>query len=155
VDTDLEYLRYAIRLARQAQQNGNLPIGAVIRLDDKIVAAGRNFIWVPEPHPGGHAEIAALKAIPIELLLGTQAMTLYTTLEPCLMCASTILVYHIGRVVFGACDKRGGASYVFGHLPPHFQVELQALEWIGPVLPQEWNEHYETALAILTEHRMK
>ena len=81
-------------------------------------------------------------------------MTLYTTLEPCLMCFGAILLHRIGRVVFGSHDNHGGASRVFGHLPPYFETELQALEWVGPVLPQVCDELYQTALTLLSEHTL-
>ena len=78
-------------------------------------------------------------------------MTLYTTLEPCLMCMSTILVHRIGRVVFGSSDSRGGASYVFGHMSPSFERLFETLEWVGPALPQECDELNETVYAILAK----
>ena len=79
-------------------------------------------------------------------------MTLYTTLEPCLMCMGAILIHRVGRVVFGSGDSRGGASHVFGHLPPVFAERLQAMEWIGPALPAECDELFETVLALLAEY---
>lgn len=78
-------------------------------------------------------------------------MTLYTTLEPCLMCTGTILVQRIGRVVFGSRDSRGGATCVFGRMPPGFERLLQAQEWVGPALSQECDELAETVLAMLEE----
>ena len=145
-------------LARSYPSSRNskrLPVGAVISLNGKVVAEGRNSIWVPESNPGLHAEIAVLKAVPTELWARSKEMTLYTTPEPCLMCASTILIHHIGRVVFGSRDGRGGVSYVFGHLPPHFEAELQAPDWVGPALPQECAELYKTALAVLAERKSR
>lgn len=151
MDRDVEYLRQAIRLAKEAQQVGNLPIGAVITLDGKVVAEGKNSIWVPEFSPSRHAEIEALDAVPSELWEKRRAMTLYTTLEPCLMCMSTILVHRMGRVVFGSADSRGGASYVFGHMSPSFERLFETLEWVGPALLQECDELNETVYAILAK----
>jgi tRNA(adenine34) deaminase len=152
MDKDVEYMHHAVRLAREAQRAGNLPIGAVISLNGKVVAEGRNSIWVPKFNPNRHAEIEALAVVPTELWTRSKEMTLYTTLEPCLMCFGAILLHRIGRVVFGSHDNHGGASPVFGHLPPYFETELQALEWIGPVLPQVCDELYQTALTLLSEH---
>lgn len=153
---DLEYLRYAIRLAREAQQVGNLPVGAVISLDGEVVAEGKNSIWVPKLSPSRHAEIEALEAVPPDLLRArAEEMTLYTTLEPCLMCMGAILAHHIGHVVFGSSDSRGGASCVFGHMPPAFEERLQALEWVGPVLPQECDELNEMVFAMLVEYKSR
>ena len=146
-------MRHAIRLAEEAQRVGNLPIGAVIVLDGEVVAEGKNSIWVPEFKPTRHAEIEALDAVPSDLWAKRRVMTLYTTLEPCLMCLSTILVHRLGRVVFGSADSRGGASCVFGHMAPSFERLFEALEWVGPVLPQECNELNERAYAILTERK--
>jgi tRNA(adenine34) deaminase len=151
MDGDLKHLRHAIRLAHEARQIGNLPIGAVITLDDQVVAEGMNAIWVPEVNPGRHAEIKALRAVPPELWVRGREMTVYSTLEPCLMCMSTILAHRIGRVVFGSSDSWGGASHVFGHMPPAFEKLFEALEWVGPALPQECDELDEMVEAMLVE----
>ncbi|MDH4135679.1 MAG: nucleoside deaminase [Anaerolineae bacterium] len=155
MERDLEYLHQAIRLAREAQRVGNLPIGAVISLNGKVVAEGKNSIWVPKLSPSRHAEIEALEAVPPELWARSAEMTLYTTLEPCLMCMSAILVHRIGRVVFGSSDSRSGASWVFGHMPPAFEERLKALEWVGPALPQECDALYETTLSMLAEYKKR
>jgi tRNA(adenine34) deaminase len=155
MDRDLEYMHHAVRLAQEAQRAGNLPIGAVVTLNGKVVGEGRNSIWVPKFNPSRHAEIEALAVVPTGLWTRPKEMTLYTTLEPCLMCLSAILLHHIGRVVFGSSDSGGGASSAFGHLPPYFEAELQALEWVGPALPQECDELYEMALTLLADHRSR
>lgn len=155
MERDLEYLQHTIQLARAAQRDGNLPIGAIVVLDGRVVAEGKNSIWVPKLSPSRHAEIEALEAVPAELWARAEEMTLYTTLEPCLMCMSAILVHRIGRVVFGSSDGRGGASCAFGHMPPVFEERLQALEWVGPALPQECDELYETAQAMLAEYKKR
>jgi tRNA(adenine34) deaminase len=155
MDHDLAYLRKAIHLAREAQRAGNLPIGAVITLDGEIVAQGQNGIWVPTLSPGRHAEIEALAALPRDLLPQAQAMTLYTTLEPCLMCTATILVHRIGRVVFGSYDERGGATSVFGHMPPAFERLKQDVEWVGPVLPQECDALCVEAFRLLEAYQLR
>lgn len=152
MERDLEHLRHAIRLAHEARRVGNLPIGAVITLDGEVIAEGMNSIWVPTINPSRHAEIEALDAVPAELWVRRREMTLYSTLEPCLMCAGTILVHRIGRVVFGSNDSRGGASCVFGHMPPRFEQILAASEWVGPALPEECDALTEAVFAILDEH---
>ena len=58
---DLEYIDQAINLAREAQKSQNLPIGALIVLDNKVVAKGQNAIWVPKYKPNRHAEIDAIE----------------------------------------------------------------------------------------------
>ena len=153
MDKDLGHLQHAIRLAREAQQAGNLPVGAVISLNGEVAAEGKNSIWVPKISPGRHAEIEALEAVAPELWSRAGEMTLYTTLEPCMMCMGAILAHRIGRVVFGSSDAHGGASPVFGHMPPAFAQRLPALEWVGPALPEECDELRETAFAILVRYK--
>jgi tRNA(adenine34) deaminase len=155
MDQDLEYLHHAIRLAREARKMGNLPIGAVIVLDDEVVAEGKNTIWSPVLAPNRHAEIEALEALPPDLRGRAGEMTLYTTLEPCLMCLGAILLYHIGCVVFGACDSRAGASCVLGYMPPAFERIFEGVEWIGPALPQECGELDAEAEALLAERKKR
>lgn len=147
------YLRQAIRLALEAEETGNLPIGAVITLDGEVVAEGKNSIWVPVFDPGRHAEIEAMAAAPIGLWARANEMTLYTTLEPCMMCMSTILIHHIGRIVFGSFDPRGGASCVLGHMPPAFENIAQETEFVGPALPQECDPLNKRVAARLEERR--
>jgi tRNA(adenine34) deaminase len=155
MDRDLEHLHHAIRLAREARQMGNLPIGAVVVLDGEVVAEGKNTIWAPVLAPNRHAEIEALEALPPGLRRQTGEMTLYTTLEPCLMCLGAILVHHVGRVVFGAIDPRGGASCVLGHMPPAFESIFESVEWIGPALPEACGELSAEVAALLAERKKR
>jgi tRNA(adenine34) deaminase len=152
-DADLAYLHDAVRLAREAQQIGNLPVGAVISLDGAVIAEGRNSIWVPKPSPGRHAEIEALEAVAPELWVKAPQMTLYTTLEPCLMCTGAILLHRVGRVVFGSSDGRGGTSCIIGHMPPAFESLFGTIEWVGPALPQECDELNERVFELLMKHK--
>jgi tRNA(adenine34) deaminase len=152
---DIEHLQRAIQLAHEARQMGNLPIGAVITLGDKIVAKGKNTIWSPVLAPNRHAEIEALEALPSGLRAQAGGMTLYTTLEPCLMCLGAILVYHIGCVVFGAYDSRGGASCVLGHMPPAFERIFEDVEWIGPVSSQVCDELSREVAALVKERQRR
>lgn len=145
---DKLFMRRAIELANLAEQEGNLPIGAVIVLDGRIVAEGRNSIWVPRFDATRHAEMEALRAVPQELWPRSEEMSLYTTLEPCLMCFSSILLHRIGRVVLGSSDAYGGASPALQHLPPFFQERLAETEWVGPLMPAECDPLHERLLAL-------
>jgi tRNA(adenine34) deaminase len=136
MDDKLLMLR-AIELALLAEKEGNLPVGAVITIDDRVVAEGRSSIWVPAFDATRHAEVEALRAVPSELWDSPGEMSLYTTLEPCLMCFGAILLHSVGRVVFGASDDYGGASPVFSYLPPFFQERLGGTQWVGPIMPAE------------------
>lgn len=129
--------RRAVELALLAEQQGNLPIGAVIALDERIIAEGKNAIWFPHFNQNRHAEIEALRNVPAGMWNSARSMSLYTTLEPCLMCLGSILLHQIGRVLFGSADHYGGAGLVFGHMPPYFEDQSLHLQWLGPVFVQE------------------
>jgi tRNA(adenine34) deaminase len=155
VHNDLEYLHRAVQLAHDARRAGNLPIGAVITLDGEIMAEGKNTIWAPTLASNRHAEIEALEALPPELRARAGEMTLYTTLEPCMMCLGAILVCHIGRIVFGAYDFRGGSSCVLGHMPPAFERIFEDVEWIGPALPRVCDELSREVAELVIERQRR
>jgi tRNA(adenine34) deaminase len=140
---ELIYFQRAIALARLADENHNLPIGAVITLRGEIIAEGKNTIWSPERSLWRHAEMEALQAIPVRLRGETHEMSLFTTLEPCLMCAGAILLHGIGRVLFGSEDPYGGASSALDTLPPFFMAQMSGTQWIGPILPELCDPLYE------------
>jgi tRNA(adenine34) deaminase len=142
------FMRRAIELARLADGEGNLPVGAVIALDGEAVAEGRSAIWAPRFDQTRHAEMEALRAVPQDLWTRSQQMTLYTTLEPCLMCLGSILLHGIGSVVFGARDSYGGAGPVLSHLPPFFRERFGETQWLGPVSPIECDPLFERLMVI-------
>ena len=106
--TDESWMRYAIRLAQRAEDFGEVPVGAVLIKDEKVIAEGWN--QVIEMHDStAHAEIMAIrkagKKIENYRLINT---TLYVTLEPCVMCMGAIAHARITRLVFGAFDEKRG-----------------------------------------------
>ena len=107
--TDQEYMLEALALAREAGQEGEVPVGCVIVRGDKIVGRGRNR-REKEKTALGHAELEAI-ADACKNLGGWRLWdcTLYVTLEPCPMCAGAIINARIPRVVFGASDQKYGA----------------------------------------------
>ncbi len=145
---DRRFMRRAIELALLAEREGNLPVGAVISLDGEVVAEGRSAIWVPKFDASRHAEMEALRAVPADLWISPEEMSIYTTLEPCLMCFGSILLHRVGRVVFGSSDGYGGASSVLSHLPPFFQERIENTEWLGPIMPAECDPLWERLLAL-------
>ena len=145
---DDKFMHRAIELALLAEREGNLPVGAVITLDGEVVAEGRNAIWIPKFDATRHAEMEALRVVPIDLWVASEEMSLYTTLEPCLMCFGSILLHRIGRVVFGSSDSYGGASSVLSHLPPFFQERIENTQWLGPIMPAECDPLHERLLAL-------
>jgi tRNA(adenine34) deaminase len=134
---DEGFMRRAIELALLAEEEGNLPVGAVITLEDQIVAEGRSAVWVPDFDATRHAEMEALRAVPKKLWESAKDMTLYTSLEPCLMCFGSILLHRIGTVIFGAADDYGGANSVRAELPPFFHDSFNQILWRGPIMSAE------------------
>ncbi len=117
-DSEIGFMRRALELARLAEAEGEVPVGAVLVKDGKIIGEGWNRP-IAAHDPTAHAEIQALRAAAQRLenyrLPGT---TLYVTLEPCPMCAGAIVHARVARVVFGAADPRtGAAGSVFDLLP--------------------------------------
>ena len=108
--TDTDYLQAALNEARQAAAAEEVPVGAIVVLDDRIVGVGQNRV-LRTNDPTAHAEIVALRAAALTLnnyrLLGC---TLYTTLEPCSMCSGAILHARISRLVFATPDPKAGAA---------------------------------------------
>lgn len=108
--SDADYMRQAMTLAAQAQQRGEVPVGAVLVLGERVIAQGSNCP-IATHDPTAHAEIEALRAG--GTALGSYRLsdtTLYVTLEPCAMCAAAIVHARVRRVVFGAWDPRAGAA---------------------------------------------
>lgn len=145
---DERLMQRAIKLALLAEQEGNLPVGAVITLAGKVVAEGRSAVYTPRFDATRHAEMEALRAVPQELWPSSRKMSLYTTLEPCLMCFGSILLHKIERVVFGAADNYGGASATMSHLPPYFQERIAVTQWSGPIMPDECDLLHERLLKL-------
>ena len=145
---DARFMRRAIELALLAEREGNLPVGAVITLQGEVVAEGRSAIWAPRFDATRHAEMEALKVVPTDLWSLSEEMSLYTTLEPCLMCFGSILLHGIGRVVYGSSDSYGGASSVLSLLPPFFRERFENTQWLGPIMPAECDALHERLLAL-------
>ena len=141
-------MRRAIELALLAELEGNLPVGAVITLRGEIVAEGRSAIWLPRFDATRHAEMEALRAVESDHWGFSVEMTLYTTLEPCLMCVGSILLHGIGRVIFGSVDSYGGPGSVLACLPPFFQEQFENTQWLGPIMASECDPLHERLLAL-------
>ena len=107
--TDREYMHLAIMQARAAALRGEVPIGAVVVLEDRILAAAGNRT-ITDCDPTAHAEIVALRAA--ALGAGNYRLTgaaLYVTIEPCAMCAGALVQARIARLIYGADEPKGGA----------------------------------------------
>lgn len=107
---DSDAIALALEEAKSAAARGEVPVGAVLLAADGTLLARDGNRILELKDPTAHAEMLVLragaKALSNERLLGT---TLYVSLEPCAMCAGAIAMARIGRVVFAACDPKGGA----------------------------------------------
>ena len=121
---DAFWMREALAEADRAAALGEVPVGAVIVLDDAIIGAGHNAS-VAEHDPTAHAEIMALRAAAAASenyrLPGT---TLYVTVEPCTMCVGALVHARIERLVFGAYEPKAGASTLLDSAPYNHRVEI-------------------------------
>lgn len=132
-------MRYAIRLAQRAEQQGEVPIGAVIVKDDQCIAEGWNMP-IATHDPTAHAEIMAIRRGGIALANYRLCdATLYVTLEPCVMCMGAISHARIKRLVFGAFDpKRGAVCNALSLTDANFLNHR--VNWTGGVLEEECGE---------------
>ena len=107
---DEYYMRLALREAERAAEHGDVPIGAVVVLDDEVIGAAGNEREIRKS-PLAHAEMLAIEQAAARMgswrLLDT---VLYVTLEPCPMCAGAIVQARIPRLVYGATDDKAGAA---------------------------------------------
>jgi len=114
IEVDEYWMERALELAKNAQDAGEIPVGALLVKDNQLIASGWNRS-IESHNPTAHAEIMALQQAGQVLsnyrLLDT---TLYVTLEPCIMCAGAMVHSRIGRLVYGAKDFKTGAcgSYI-------------------------------------------
>jgi tRNA(adenine34) deaminase len=115
---DQQFMQQALLLAERAESQGEVPVGAVVVLDGKIIGEGWNQP-IGLQDPTAHAEIVALRDAALKV--GNYRLpqtTLYVTLEPCPMCAGAIVHARVARVVYAADDPKGGAAgSVFDLLP--------------------------------------
>jgi tRNA(Arg) A34 adenosine deaminase TadA len=125
---DLIYLRAAIAEAQAAEANGEVPVGAVVVHEDKIIGRGQNRV-LRDSDPTAHAEIVALREAGLALKnYRLEDCTLYATLEPCAMCAGAILHARLSRLVYAAPDPKAGACgsvlSVMNHPQLNHKVEV-------------------------------
>jgi tRNA(adenine34) deaminase len=116
---DLELMGAALDEARAARDAGEVPIGAVIARDGRIVARGANRT-VRDNDATTHAEIVAIREA--SRAVGSwrlEGLTLFVTLEPCAMCAGAIVLARLDRVIFGAWDDKAGMAGSVGDLLRH------------------------------------
>ena len=130
--TDLEGIRAAIEEAHRAAAEDEVPVGAVVIQNGRIIARAHNET-VARRDPTVHAELlaiqAALRAVGSDRLTES---TVYVTLEPCAQCAGAIVLAKVGRLVFGAPDPKAGMCGSVGDLVRHPRLNHR-VEVIGGV----------------------
>jgi tRNA(adenine34) deaminase len=137
--TDEAWMRYAIRLAQRAEQQDEVPVGAVIIRDNQCIAEGWNTP-ITSHDPTAHAEVVALRGAGVHVAnYRLNDVTLYVTLEPCVMCIGAMSHARIKRLVFGAYDpKRGAVCNALSLSDASFLNHR--ISWDGGVLEAECSE---------------
>jgi tRNA(adenine34) deaminase len=130
MEADVQFMQEALAEARAAAEAGEVPIGAVLVHDGRILARSGNRT-IRDCDPTAHAEIVVLRKG--ARLLGNHRVadtTLYVTIEPCSMCAGAIIQARVPRLVYGADDPKGGAVRscfeILSHSRLNHQVEVSA-----------------------------
>ncbi len=133
---DRYYMSLALEQAHKALACQEVPIGAVAVFDDQVVGRGYNLKETLKD-PAAHAEIIALRdaAAMLDRWRLTD-VTLYVTVEPCVMCAGAMIQSRLGRLVYGARDTKGGASGSEYNILQDFRLNHQVLV-TGGVLEKE------------------
>jgi tRNA(adenine34) deaminase len=118
MNNDEQYMRQALVQAKQAFEEEEVPVGAIVVLNNRVIARGYNQVEKLND-PTAHAEIIALTSA--FNYLGSKYLpeaTLYVTVEPCVMCAGALYWSKIGSIVWGASDPKNGFSRVQPAISP-------------------------------------
>ncbi|MEK6798800.1 MAG: tRNA adenosine(34) deaminase TadA [Planctomycetota bacterium] len=122
---DERFMRAAITEAFAAREDGEVPIGAVVVRDGRVIGRGCNQRETLND-PTAHAEMIALTAAAAHLgNWRLENCTLYVTLEPCAMCAGAIVLARVARLVFGATDAKAGACVSLYNIPTDVRLNHQ------------------------------
>lgn len=133
---DDAFMREALALAAQAGAEGDVPVGAIVVCEGRIVGRGANRT-LRDQDPTAHAEVLAVRQAAD--VLGSwrlEECTLYATLEPCAMCAGAIVLARLRRLVFGAWDEKAGMVGSVGDVVRHPRLNHRP-EVLGGVLEAE------------------
>lgn len=137
--SDADFMRLAIEGAKAAFDEGEVPVGAVVVLDGKIIAQAQNK-RESTFDPTAHAEILALREASQKVQnWRLSEASLYVTKEPCVMCAGAMLNSRLGRVVFGCSDSKGGAVKSLYQLLSDIRLNHR-VEIVAGVLEEECSD---------------
>jgi tRNA(adenine34) deaminase len=127
-ESDLEFMRAALEEARTAAERGEVPIGAVIVHEGKIIARAHNRT-LTDNDPTAHAEMVAIRAA--AQIIGNHRLngtSLYVTVEPCAMCAGALIQARVAKLIYGCAEQKGGAVrtcfQVLDHPAVNHRVEI-------------------------------
>lgn len=136
LENDARWMAYAMTLAKKAESQGEIPVGAVVVKDEQILGEGWNQS-ITLHDPTAHAEVMAIRQAGLHMnnyrLVGS---TLYVTLEPCPMCTGAIIHSRVSKVVYGAKDYKTGAIGSVMNLLEH-DSNNHKLNYVGGVLEEE------------------
>jgi len=133
------FMREALKLAKEAADRGEIPIGAVIVKDGVVVGRGCNRVEA-SMDPTGHAEIMAIKDACSNL--GSKWLTgceMYVTLEPCSMCAGAIVLSRLGRLYIGTPDPKSGACISLNNITTDSRLNHRVQQEVG-ILQEECSD---------------
>jgi tRNA(adenine34) deaminase len=136
MNDDPGFMRVALELAAEAEEAGEVPVGAVVVRNGVIIGRGYNCP-ISAADPTAHAEVMALRNAAINV--GNYRLadcTLYVTLEPCTMCVGAIFHARIGRLVYGAVDLKTGACGSVIDLPAEIRLNHH-MQVTGNILAEE------------------
>ncbi len=136
INSDIEFMRAALDLAAEAQEAGEVPVGAVVVRGDAVIGRGYNRP-ISAADPTAHAEVMALRDA--AKYLGNYRLSgcmLYVTLEPCAMCIGAIFHARIARLVFGAAEPKTGVCGSVIDLSAELRLNHHT-QVIGGVLAEE------------------
>jgi len=123
--TDEYFMMHAMKEAKKAFEDGEVPVGAIVVINERVIAHGHNMVEKLNDSTA-HGEIIALTSA--FNLLGSKYLpeaTLYVTIEPCLMCAGAMYWSKLGKIVYGADDEKNGYKKTAGaNWPFHPKTEL-------------------------------
>ncbi len=109
-DSDIQFMRAAIKEASKARESGEVPVGAMVVQSGKIIGRGFNQT-IQDCDPSAHAEVVAIRrAAKQQKNHRLNGATIYVTLEPCAMCVGTMIQARVQRLVFGTYDEKAGAA---------------------------------------------
>jgi len=133
---DERWMREALLLADRAAHEGEIPVGAIAVLGERVLGRGYNRIEALGD-PTAHAEMLAITSAADALgSRRLEGVTIYVTLEPCCMCAGALVLASVNRLVFGAWDPKAGACGTLYNIPRDQRLNHR-MEVLGGVLQEE------------------